>query len=212
MSDFVSSLARTSSKANKKSGPDGAAENSGAGTEAHQKSEITAKDNAAAELVLSKAQLAALFKFLLNSGLFDAGYYTTTYPEIAEAGVDPLEHFYFRGYLEGRRPNLIFDPTWYLSTYPDVRSEGKQPLLHYTFLGELEGRQPSPLFNPRWYRQTYSIPDSQNALAHYLKNRFGRFSPIPEFDAKYYLETYADIADAKVDPFEHYIFHGYREG
>jgi glycosyltransferase involved in cell wall biosynthesis len=49
-------------------------------------------------------------------------------------------------------------------------------------------------------------------LSHYLAHRIGPFSPVPEFDAEYYLETYKDIADAKVDPFEHFISYGYREG
>ena len=88
----------------------------------------------------------------------------------------------------------------------------KQPLLHYAFLGEREGRQPSNIFNPEWYRKTYAVPESQNALAHYLRNRIGRFSPIPEFDVNYYLETYKDIAAARVDPFEHFLFHGFKEG
>ena len=53
---------------------------------------------------------------------------------------------------------------------------------------------------------------SESPLAHYLKNRIGPFSPIPEFDAHYYLKIYQDVAAAGVDPFEHFIFHGYKEG
>ena len=164
------------------------------------------------KLRLSKAQLSTIFKYFRDSGLFDAGYYVVTYPDIAKADIDPLEHFYFHGYLEGRRPNPIFDPTWYLANYPDVSAAGIQPLLHYARYGEPEGRQPSQLFDPKWYRKTYAISDSQNALSHYLENRTGPYSPIPEFDAKFYLETYKDIAVAGVDPFEHFLFHGYREG
>lgn len=58
----------------------------------------------------------------------------------------------------------------------------------------------------------YGIPEGESPLAHYLKNCLGPFSPIPEFDAQYYRQTYEDVAAAGVDPFEHFIFHGYKEG
>jgi glycosyltransferase involved in cell wall biosynthesis len=212
MPDFLSSLARTSGGAKKKLNHANVTALSRNHARASEKHQPNSPENTWRKLDLSKAELAAIFIFFQKSGLFDAGYYTTTYPDVVKAGVDPLEHFYFHGYLEGRRPNPIFDPIWYLTTYPDVKSAGKQPLLHYAFLGEREGRQPSRLFNPKWYRKAYAIPESQSALSHYLKNRVGPFSPIPEFDAKFYLETYKDIAAAGIDPFEHFLFQGYREG
>ncbi len=158
------------------------------------------------------ANVEGIFAHFRSTALFDEDYYKKTYPDVAEADVDPLEHFFFYGYLEGRRPNPIFDPNWYVRTYPDVRSSDKQPLLHYVVVGEAEGRRPSPHFDPVWYRDSYRVPRDQNALAHYLKHRVGPFSPIPEFDAKYYLETYKDVAEAGIDPFEHFIYCGYREG
>jgi len=149
---------------------------------------------------------------LKENGLFDPVFYSNTYPDVAAVGADAFEHFFYQGYKEGRKPNPIFDPAWYLTTYPDVHESNAHPLLHYATFGEAEGRRPSPYFQPAWYREHYRIPDGESALAHYLKHRFGPFSPIPEFDSKYYLETYQDIASAGVDPFEHFLFHGYKEG
>ncbi|MGA2794446.1 MAG: glycoside hydrolase family 99-like domain-containing protein, partial [Roseiarcus sp.] len=156
--------------------------------------------------------MARIFAHFRSTALFDDDYYRTTYRDVVEARVDPLEHFFFHGYREGRRPNRLFDPTWYLKTYPDVKSTEQQPLLHYLLFGEREGRRPGPHFDPVWYRKTYDVAQDQNALSHYLKHRLGPFSPIPEFDAKYYLETYKDVAAAGVDPFEHFMFRGYCEG
>ena len=68
------------------------------------------------------------------------------------------------------------------------------------------------IFSQPGIENTTAFPMDESALAHYLKNRFGPFSPIPEFDSKYYLETYQDVASAGVDPFEHFVFHGYKEG
>lgn len=151
-------------------------------------------------------------RLLMQAGLFDQVYYSNTYPDVAAVGADPFEHFYLHGYKEGRRPNPVFDPVWYVATYPDVAQSEIQPLLHYAKTGEVEGRRPGPYFQPDWYREQYAIPTDESPLAHYLKNRLGPFSPIPEFDSQYYLKTYEDVASAGVDPFEHYVFHGFKEG
>lgn len=156
--------------------------------------------------------LTGAARTLKGLGLFDENFYATSYPDVIAVGADPFEHFFLYGYKEGRKPNPIFDPIWYVTTYPDVKDVDVQPLLHYASIGEPEGRRPSPYFQPAWYREKYGIPEKESPLAHYLKNRIGPFSPIPEFDAQYYLQTYQDVATAGVDPFEHFIFHGYKEG
>ena len=160
----------------------------------------------------SKSELASAAQLLKGLGLFDEAYYCATYPDIAAVQVDPFEHFFLYGFKEGRKPNPIFDPIWYANTYVDARDTEGQPLLHYAKAGEAEGRRPSPYFQPAWYRERYKIPASESALGHYLKNRNGPFSPIPEFDAEYYLEIYKDVASAGIDPFEHFMFHGFKEG
>lgn len=149
---------------------------------------------------------------LIASGLFDELYYKQAYEDLANADIDLYEHYIRFGYKEGRRPNPLFDGIWYLATNADVRDAGLPPLVHYALAGEREGRRPSLFFDPVWYRARYQLTDDTIALSHYLKHRFGSFSPIPEFDAEYYLKTYPDIAQAKVDPFEHYLHFGYREG
>ncbi|WP_158814050.1 glycoside hydrolase family 99-like domain-containing protein [Methylocapsa sp. S129] len=160
----------------------------------------------------SESDLSEVFALLRSSALFDEDYYGLSNPDVIEAGRDPLKHFFHYGYLEGRRPNPVFDPIWYLETNAEVKIAGQHPLLHYISLGEREGRRPCRYFDPAWYRATYALAPDEGALAHYLKHRFGPFSPIPEFDAKYYLETYKDIAAAGGDPFDHFISWGHREG
>jgi hypothetical protein len=176
---------------------------------------IIATDRPQADTVSADARRAEpelLSNYLRSSGLFDEEFYKITCPEFIAVGGDPFEHFCRQGHREGRRPNPFFDPAWYLTTYPDVRASGQLPLLHYVQRGERDGYRPGPYFDPAWYRKTYNIADDRNALAHYLQHRVGLFSPIPEFDAAYYLATYRDIAQARVDPFEHYVRYGFREG
>nr|WP_298797110.1 hypothetical protein [uncultured Acetobacter sp.] len=38
---------------------------------------------------------------------FDGGWYLDMYPDVREAGIDPLEHFLNHGSQEGRSPNRI---------------------------------------------------------------------------------------------------------
>jgi glycosyltransferase involved in cell wall biosynthesis len=145
--------------------------------------------------------------------LFDEKFYLLNYPDIAEAGINPLEHFFDFGFLEGRKPNFYFDPKWYLDTHADVRKVGVQPLYHYASHGDFEGRRPSLLFDPAWYRAQYGLADDQLALEHFLRHRAsGRFSPLPDFDIEYYASANPDVAAAGVDAFEHFLLFGYREG
>ena len=151
-------------------------------------------------------------QLLLDAGVFQPEWYLSTYPDIAEAGVDPLTHYYFYGFKDNRRPNPYFDSTWYLERHTDT-APYENPLLHYLLVGEAEGRRPIFYFDPAQYRAAYAIPESQSCLGHYLAHRLsGKFSPIAEFDAAYYAEQYPDVAAAGVDIFEHYITYGYREG
>jgi glycosyltransferase involved in cell wall biosynthesis len=149
-----------------------------------------------------------------KTGLFDAAYYLANNPDIAQAGLDPLEHFLDAGYREqGRKPNPYFDPIWYLDRCSDVRKVGQHPLVHYALYGDAEGRQPCRLFDTAWYRQQYAIPNTEPALAHYLRHRTTcKYSPIPDFDVEYYARKNPDVAAAGIDPFEHFLLSGFREG
>ncbi len=150
---------------------------------------------------------------LRRSGLFDYDYYRANNAAITDTGIDLLAHFFYVGFKEGTRPNLYFDPLWYLEQNPDVAEENLQPLFHYAQFGDREGRRPCVYFDPIWYRRRYELSHDTCTLAHYLAHRHScRYSPVPEFDAVFYGETYPDIAAAGLDPFEHYLFVGYREG
>jgi hypothetical protein len=81
---------------------------------------------------------------------FDSVFYRTTNPDIAAAGIDPLDHFLQHGYREGRNPNAGFDVAYYLAANPDVAENGINPLVHYILSGEREGRLPRrPLHEAR---------------------------------------------------------------
>lgn len=78
----------------------------------------------------------------LAAPAFDTEYYLAANADVAEAGVDPLDHFLSSGWREGRNPNLWFSVSHYLDFYPDVAAAQINPFLHYLMAGKAEGRLP----------------------------------------------------------------------
>ena len=76
------------------------------------------------------------------AGEFSRPYYLATNPDVAGAGVDPLNHFFYTGWREGRNPNEAFDTKYYLDVNEDVRNADINPFWHYLVSGKAEGRLP----------------------------------------------------------------------
>lgn len=60
----------------------------------------------------------------------DVPAYLALYPDIAQANVDPVEHYVEYGYREGRNPSILFDTNYYLWSRLGGKA-AKCPLLHY---------------------------------------------------------------------------------
>lgn len=148
------------------------------------------------------------------SGLFSTAWYLSQNQDVVGAGLDPLTHFLQIGWKEGRKPNPMFDPLWYQQRNADVASSGMNPLVHYWSVGERQNRQPCSLFETEWYRAKYASEiGGGSPLVHYLSNRHTKkFSPNRYFDVQHYLERNPDVANADIDPLEHFVTTGYREG
>ena len=125
---------------------------------------------------------------------FDAGYYRDRYPDIAGSGLEPLRHFLERGWGEGRDPSPDFATTWYCDTHPEVRAEGVNPFVHWVLYGRARGRPGRP-----------DAPADAPDPAGLARLRAA-------FDAAHYLEANPDIAARQIDPFLHFMAHGWREG
>ena len=79
------------------------------------------------------------------SGLFDREWYLRTYPDVAQSGIDPIEHYLIAGAQEGRDPGPLFDTIYYLSENPPVQAAGYNPLLFFIDSGEREMCRAVPL-------------------------------------------------------------------
>ncbi|MDP1552285.1 MAG: glycosyltransferase, partial [Methanobacteriaceae archaeon] len=78
-------------------------------------------------------------KSIKKNNLFDMGYYLRENRDVRKSGVDPLIHYIYYGYKEGRNPNTKFDTNYYLM-YSDVKKSKINPLIHYSLYGIQEGR------------------------------------------------------------------------
>lgn len=77
---------------------------------------------------------------LRQSALFDCAYYLAQNPDVAAAGMDPVQHYLLYGAAEGRAPSAQFSATAYQALYPDVALSGLNPLVHYLRYGAPAGR------------------------------------------------------------------------
>ena len=73
--------------------------------------------------------------------LFDDEFYLKKYPKVKSSGMDPLLHYIFFGFDEGKKPNESFDGVFYKNHYDDVDIN---PLVHYALYGIKENRLVSP--------------------------------------------------------------------
>ena len=147
---------------------------------------------------------------LQRSGLFDGGWFVARNPDLQGGSHAALVHWHRYGWQEGRWPNPYFDPDHYRARNPGCTGD---PLLHYIQEGEASGARPVLHFDPAWYRGRYGIPLGELCLAHFLRHRHtGHVSPVPEFDAGFYLRENPDVAEAGMDPVEHYLVRGFSEG
>jgi hypothetical protein len=135
---------------------------------------------------------------------FDAGYYRDRYPDIAESGVDPLEHFFYTGWREGRDPSAQFDMSFYLESCPDALAGAQNPFWHFLAVGRSEGRL------GRAPERVQPAAEVQRGADNGAADQFALLQS--EFDPAYYLAAYPDVAEAGVDPLKHFFFTGWQEG
>src|ERR1700730_11566249 len=124
---------------------------------------------------------------------FDPKFYMSTYPKVAGSGLDPIEHYLAKGWLEGFNPCPHFDTLYYRAANPDVEKAGINPFVHYLLHGREEGRASQP------------ADERDRSLA------LDYFVIAPEFDVSYYLSEYPDVKIANVDPIKTFITSGWKE-
>lgn len=167
------------------------------------------------------------------SGRFDKQWYLRHYPDVAESGIDPVQHYVRHGAAEGRDPTGKFSTEFYLHHNPDVASSGINPFRHYIEHGHGENRAGKPtaikagqpesnadtiaqsgVFDSTYYLATYPMVAATglDPVLHYLQHGAAEgHKPNVLFDTRYYLKNNPDVAKSGMNPLLHFCRHGFRE-
>jgi hypothetical protein len=109
-----------------------------------------------------------LLDWLRIRPFFDAAFYLERYPDVRQAGMNPLWHYLRHGAAEGRKPHRLFEPKYYLSCCPEARKSAN-PLLHFIETSGCLGN-PHPLFDCQAYLAAHRDAAKRrvNPLLHYI--------------------------------------------
>ena len=115
-----------------------------------------------------------------DNQLLDIGYYLKNNHDVKSRGDDPILHYIYHGFREGRKPNPKFDGKYYLETHSDVKKSNLNPLVHYALYGIKEKRKPDQNFR--------SYP--------HIKNKSTKISGLIRYN-RYYMsfDGYIDALD-----------------
>ena len=141
-----------------------------------------------------------------HSPFFDEQWYLEQYPDVRASGMTAAEHYVKFGWKEGRNPGFNFDTNDYLREYPELFEKNWCPLFHYM----LSLKDTKPKIN---YRDI--ILDFLNKHTNKYKGKSNDYKLIAKskyFDKLWYLKTYPDVKREKIDPIEHYMKFGWKEG
>ncbi|WP_137168125.1 rhamnosyltransferase WsaF family glycosyltransferase [Salinimonas lutimaris] len=159
---------------------------------------------------------------LKNSILFNKEFYLEQNRDVAQAGIDPFEHYLNFGFKEGRNPNPYFDSKWYSNEYRLANDEN--PLLHYLSKGWKQNNKTIGWFDISEYRKIANLNIEVDPLEHFLtagdvKQVKDFFKPTADwaynflkstkaFDKNWYLERYPDLQNVDIDPLWHFCHAG----
>ncbi|MDP1552202.1 MAG: glycosyltransferase family 2 protein [Methanobacteriaceae archaeon] len=81
------------------------------------------------------------YRAIKKNNLLDIGYYLRRYYTVRKSGVDPIMHYLYHGFSEGKKPSYSFDGEYYIKKYDDVKKSKLNPLVHYSLYGIKKGRK-----------------------------------------------------------------------
>lgn len=143
-------------------------------------------------------------------GDFDADLYLMRNPDVARAGLNPLLHYLEHGEAEGRNP---------ATRAPSVKAVtgvASAPVAIPEQTGVLQTEEPAVLVEH--LAESRELADAPiEALGSEESPQEGSWEEYRElvaddFDQDYYLGVYPDVEQSGIDPLQHYLETGWREG
>jgi len=122
-------------------------------------------------------RVRAMPAMLRLRSLFDAEFYRVRYPEVHQAGVNPLLHYVLHGAHEGRKPHRLFQPEFYRIGCPDLPS-CEDAFAHFR-QGGWRHASPHPLFDCAAYVEAHPEFGGVDPLTHAMRAARRRADPGP---------------------------------
>ncbi|MGL6298353.1 MAG: glycosyltransferase [Methanobacteriaceae archaeon] len=104
------------------------------------------------------------YKIMRKLKLVDEKLYNKQY---STGYLNPIIHYMYYGYKEGKNPSNLFNTDYYIKKYSDVNEFGINPLVHYSLFGRFEGRKTFP------FKKIKNIPPKDNKRILYVLHGFG---------------------------------------
>lgn len=136
----------------------------------------------------------------------DADFYRQAHHDLTYAELNPPLHYGVSGWREGRDPVPWFSTNAYLELNPDVAAAGANPFVHYLRRGFREGRAIAASVRADAYNAMLSgLGDAPITPAE-------RSTAAEFFDEGFYLAMNPDLVETGLDPLDHFLRQGWREG
>ena len=150
-----------------------------------------------------------IWQALEAAGLFDPELYLAHNPDVATAGVDPLEHYFCVGGMEGRSSSRRFNNFIYNERAPASADEHPHPLLrcfdryaHGSVDGEDGFEQFAQAIDVCFVSDVFQL--NRRVVAHIEDSQL--------FDTAFYLDANHDVGALDIPPLAHFLLDGEREG
>lgn len=187
-----------------------------------QNEQVVIQSNIFIEELLKKVKPNLLLR---ESPLFDTYLYHKLYYPFSDCNMSCIDHYLTIGWKKGYYPSRRFDTEAYLTANKDVKEARVNPLIHYLLYGQHRKGvlvpkfddyyliKSSLLFSDSWYLEKYGQEMKyKDPVEDYIKEGWIKgYIPSPYFDSKDYLDRYADVRSAKIDPLFHYLKYGLNE-
>jgi GT2 family glycosyltransferase len=145
--------------------------------------------------------------------LFSKNWYERNYADVKISGIEPLHHFIHFGLQEGRSPHPLLNLPFMASQLDIDASRYEEIIDRLARTTDFNHVDTHLSFFSNYYaQQTLGFDHSSHPLVHYLRSAFRTGCPNEVFSSSWYLAVYKDVDDELINPLEHYIAYGWREG
>ncbi len=125
--------------------------------------------------------------------------------------LDAFAHYQAAGCFASPELFPLIDPDYYCQRVPIALPDAVTPFEHYVTEGARQGVSPTPLFDPMYIQQQAKHLIFENIFDFLGHPGFSAIDPHPLFSKKYYNSLYDDVANSGMDPFLHFMRHGWQE-